>query len=99
MSGFMEILLILALILGIFMLPRLLSRNQEQRSAGRGGGFKPRGWTRLAIVASLVWPALALFFMQPWNGHWVSFLYTAIGPVALIWGIVWVSSGFLRDRR
>ena len=95
----MELLLILALVLGIFVLPRLMSRNQEKSAAVTDSCFRPKGWTRLAIVASVVWPAIALFFMQPWNGHWVSFLYTALGPVALIWGIAWVFSGFLRDRR
>jgi len=99
MSGLMEILLILALILGIFMLPRVMSRNQEKNTVGHDGGFRPKGWTRLAIVASVVWPAVALYLMQPWNGRWDSFLYAAVGPVALIWGIVWVFSGFLRDRR
>ena len=80
MSGFMEILLILALILGIFMLPRWMSGKQEKSAADRNGGFKPKGWTRLAIVASVVWPAAALFFMQPWNGGWIYFLYAPPDP-------------------
>ena len=95
----MEILLILALILGIFMLPRLMSRKQEETTEDHGRGFSPAGWARLAIVASIVWPALASYLMKPWNGHWGPFLYTAVGPVALFWGIYWVYSGFIKNGR
>ncbi len=94
----MEILLILAIILGIFMLPRVMSRNQEQSAVKRVGSFRPTGWTRLAIAASFVWPAGAFLVMQPWDGRWIIFLYVAVGPIALIWGFIWVFSGFLKSR-
>jgi hypothetical protein len=99
MSGFMEILLILVLILGIFMLPRLMSRNKEETTESRDRGFIPTGWTRLAIVVSIVWLAVASFLLKPWNGRWDSFLYAGIGPVVLSWGIFWVFSGFFKDKR
>ncbi|MFO7602082.1 MAG: hypothetical protein R6X27_20065 [Candidatus Desulfacyla sp.] len=99
MSGITEILLIIAIILGIFMLPRLMSRKPEQVRQCREGGPPLSGRMRFAILASLLWPVLAAFFLKPWNSHWVVFLYLAVGPVALIWGIYWVLSGFRRERK
>ncbi len=95
----MEILLILALILGIFMLPRLMSRNRGGTTESHDSGFRPTGWTRLAIVVSIVWLAVASFLLKPWNGRWDFFLYAGIGPVVLSWGIFWVFSGFFKDKR
>ena len=99
MSGFMEILLIIALILGIFVLPKRMTRNQDKGMVGLNDRFRPKGWTRLAIVTSVIWPAVVFFFMQPWNDRWFPFLYIAVGPVALIWAVAWIFSGFLKERR
>jgi len=99
MSGITEILLIIAIILGIFMLPRLMSRKPEQVRQCREGEPPLSGRMRVAILASLLWPVLAAFFLKPWNSHWVVFLYVAVGPVALIWGIYWVASGFRKERK
>ncbi|HHF51509.1 MAG: hypothetical protein JRJ86_00095 [Deltaproteobacteria bacterium] len=99
MSGLMEILLIVAIILGIFMLPRLLRRQQENevRPADQGQGLS--GWKRLAILASFLWPALLALYLKPWNSHWHIFLYVAVGPVALAWGILWIFSGFRKQEK
>jgi len=99
MSGIMEILLIIAIILGIFMLPRLMSRKPEQVRQCREGGPPLSGRMRFAILVSLLWPVLVALFLKPWNSHWVVFLYMAVGPVALIWGIYWVLSGYRRERK
>jgi predicted Na+-dependent transporter len=99
MSGITEILLIVAIILGLFMLPRLMTRRPEQDHQIRGGGQPLTGRMRFAILASLLWPVLVAFFLEPWHSHWVSFFYMAVGPVALIWGIYWVFSGFRKERK
>jgi len=99
MSGVTEILLIIAIILGIFMLPRLMSGKAEQVRQRSEGGSPLSGRMRFAILASLLWPVLMAFFLKPWNSRWVVFFYTAIGPVALIWGISWVVAGFRRERK
>ncbi|MCF8144146.1 MAG: hypothetical protein K9N21_09525 [Deltaproteobacteria bacterium] len=99
MSGITEILLIVAILLGIFMLPRLMSRKPDQVSQERHGSPPLSGRMRFAILASLLWPVLAAFFLKPWNSHWIVFLYIAVGPVALIWGIYWVFSGFRKEGK
>lgn len=95
MSGFTEVILIVALILGILLVPRMMNKEPEARIVKRPGkGLKLAGWMRLGILASFVWPGIVAVYLKPWSGHWQSFLYIAIGPVALAWGIFWVSSGF-----
>ena len=98
MSGIMEILLIVAIVLGIFMLPRLMVRKPEGDLELRDQGFRFTGRMRFAIFASLLWPALVVFFLEPWKGHWPIFFYVAVGPVVLLWGIYWVFSGFRKER-
>lgn len=94
----MEILLIVAIVLGIFMLPRLMTRKPESDLQLRLQGYRFTGRMRFAIVASLLWPAIVAFFLEPWEGHWPLFFYVAAGPVALLWGIYWVLSGFRKER-
>jgi predicted Na+-dependent transporter len=99
MSGITEILLIIAIILGLFMLPRIMTRKPEeipQRSVRRtvlSGGM------RFALLASVLWPVLVSLVLQPWNGRWVGFLVMGAAPVALSWGGYWVWSGFRREGK
>lgn len=94
----MEILLIVAIVLGIFMLPRLMARKPEGDLQLRDQGFRFTGRMRFAIMASLLWAAIVAFFLEPWEGAWLLFFYVALGPVALLWGIYWVFSGFRKKR-
>ena len=98
MSGVMEILLIVAIVLGIFMFPRLMARKSEGDLQLCDQGFKFTGRIRFAIIASFLWAAIVAFFLEPWEGHWPLFFYVAVGPVALVWGIYWVFSGFRKER-
>ena len=97
MSGVMEILVVVLIIVGIFMLPRLLNRNPESDTKPQARGMRFSWRMRTAILASLLWPAALAFFLKPWNNHWVIFIYIAVGPVVLAWGIFWVASGFRKD--
>jgi hypothetical protein len=49
---------------------------------------------RLAIAISILWPAVIAAFMQPWKKDPYSFLYIGCGPVAFLWVVYWVFSGF-----
>ena len=99
MSGLMEILLIVAIILGVFMFPGLLRRQQKNVVRPTDQGLGLTGWKRLAILASLLWPALLALYLKPWNSHWQIFLYVAVGPVVLAWGLLWVFSGFRKQEK
>jgi len=89
-----EILVIIAIALAIFMLPRLTGKRVEKAAPEFFGVSQMNGWLRLAIMASVLWPAGAAFFLKPWNNHWTMFFLLGIGPVVLLWGVFWVLSGF-----
>lgn len=94
MSGLTEILLIVAIVVGILFLPGLKNKKSEKATQLLDRVSRISGWMRLAILASLLWPAFVALYLKPWNNHWHIFLYVAVGPVALTWGIFWVFSGF-----
>ncbi|MBW1862377.1 MAG: hypothetical protein JRJ02_08395 [Deltaproteobacteria bacterium] len=94
MSGLIEILLIVAIVLGVLFLPVLMNKKSEKATQRLDRVLKISGWMRLAILASLLWPALVALYLKPWNNLWHIFFYVAVGPVALTWGIFWVRSGF-----
>jgi len=95
-SGIQEILVLVAIILGILFLPRILNRGQEKKPAT----FKPAvvlsGKMRMAIAASVLWPAAIAAYMQPWENDLFPFLYIGLGPVIIGGIIFWVYTGFLR---
>ena len=93
-SGIQEILVLVIIILGILFLPRILNRGGEKPS----GQVKPTvvltGRMRLAIAGSALWPALIAVYMQPWKQEPIPYLYFGIGPVAIVWILYWVFTGF-----
>ena len=93
-SGIQEILVLVIIILGILFLPRILNRGQEKRPVGPKPAFVNSGKMRLAMAASVFWPAVMAAFIQPWEKDLSRYLYLGVGPVALIWIIYWVLSGF-----
>jgi len=98
MSGVTEILLIVAIIVAVFMLPRMMSRRPESDTPHQGRGLPLSGRMRIAVLASLLWPAIMAILLEPWNGCWVVFFYAAVGPIVLLWGIYWVFSGFRKEK-
>ena len=93
-SGIQEILLLVIIILGILFLPRILNRGQESRQAALRPDIVISGKMRLAVAASVIWPAVMAAFLQPWKQDLSRYLYLGVGPVALIWIIYWVLTGF-----
>jgi hypothetical protein len=93
-SGIQEILVLVIILLGILFLPRIMNRGQEKP------GTEPRppvvlsGRMRLAVGASIIWPAIMAAYLQPWHGDLFIFLYIGPGPVILGWIIFWVLAGF-----
>ncbi len=95
-SGIQEILVLVAIILGILFLPRILNRGQEKKPAASKLAVVLSGKMRLAIAASVLWPAAIAAFMQPWKNDLFPFLYIGLGPVILGWIIFWVYTGSIR---
>ena len=94
-----EILVIIAIALAIFMLPRLMGKRIEKGGWQTGMVSKMSGWIRLAVMASILWPTVMAFFLKPWNGNHPMFFYVGMGPVVLLWGVFWVLSGFRKGGR
>jgi sterol desaturase/sphingolipid hydroxylase (fatty acid hydroxylase superfamily) len=93
-SGIQEILLLVIIILGILFLPRILNRGSESRQVAPRPAIVISGKMRLAVAASAIWPAMMAVFLQPWKQDLSRYLYLGVGPVALIWIIYWVLTGF-----
>jgi hypothetical protein len=95
MPGYQEILIIAAVILGIFFIPRMLEQKKPPPRV-----IPPRknlsGRWRLAIALSIVHPLIAAAIMQPWRSDAFLFGYIGLGPVLLGWLLYWVSRGFVR---
>ena len=98
-TGIQEILVLVAIIVGILFLPRILNRGQARQSAETGSQFVLSGKMRLAIAASIVWPAAVAAYMQPWKSDLYTYLYVGIGPVVLVWIIFWIYIGFRSRER
>jgi hypothetical protein len=93
-SGIQEILLLVIIILGILVLPRIFNRGSEARQAAPRPAIEISGKMRLAVAASVIWPAVMAAFLKPWEQNLFRYLYLGVGPVALIWIIYWVLTGF-----
>ncbi len=100
MSGIQEILLIVVIILAIFFIPRITARNQDlkrPRALVFKNLFKLSGSSRLAVVASCLWPLAAAGYFKPWQGGMLPFLYIGIGPVVAGWCLNWIFTGFKKS--
>ena len=93
-SGIQEILVLVIIILGILFLPRILNRGSDSRPAVQKPAVVISGKMRLAFSASVLWPAVMAAFMQPWKKDLYLFLYIGLGPVAVVWMVYWVLTGF-----
>jgi hypothetical protein len=95
-SGIQEILVLVIIILGILFLPRILSRRSEKQNVETKPSMVLGGRMRLAIAASVIWPALIAALIQPWKQDLIHYFYLGLGPVAVIWIVYWVITGFKR---
>ena len=91
MSGFHEIMLVAAILLGILFLPRMLPRKVAQTST-RPAIVIARN-LRIAIAASVIYPIVAAAFLQPWRKDLILYLYAGVGPVLMGWLFYWVFAG------
>jgi len=91
MSGFQEILLVAAILLGILFVPRMMPRRGAPVPA-RPSMVISRNM-RIAIAASVIYPAIVASFLHPWRGDLILFLYAGGGPVLLGWLLFWVLTG------
>ena len=91
MFGLQEILIIIAIILAILFVPRIMSKPTTRPA---GNGIRISAIMRIALVLSLIYPALVAAYFQPWHTDPVQFYYAGAGPVITGWLFFWVLSGF-----
>ena len=101
LSGIQEILLIILLILGLLILPRMIPSMRRPNKPARltHNGLRFSGKLRLALLLSALWLFAISAIFVPWQGKWIEFLYAGVGPLILAWGAYWVIRGFGNYRR
>ena len=100
-SGIQEILVIIAILLGIFFIPRMTGKYRSSASGERrpvSVRFQLSGRRRLALLVSLLWSLGAAIYLEPWHAPFKPFLFYGLGPVLLFWGIIWVVAGYSANR-
>jgi hypothetical protein len=101
LPGFTEILIILAIILAIFILPKRLGRQPEPVRMPQKQSSILTGWQRMAILLSILWLSFLALYLKPWMknmNEWDIYIYAGIGPVTLFWGIYWIVCGFKKRK-
>jgi len=89
-TGVSEILVLILLISGILILPRMLKPAPPKNAADTLGRLSKK--KRAAIVASILYPIVCAMVIKPWSGHLLLFSATGPAPVALAWAVYWVLS-------
>jgi hypothetical protein len=89
-TGVSEILVLILLISGMLILPRMLKPppdNNSQTTLLRLSKKK-----RAAIVASILFPIACAMIIKPWEDHAVLFAAIGFAPVAIAWAVYWILS-------
>jgi hypothetical protein len=100
-SGINEIALIALIAFAIFFIPRMRSGKRREITFVKPAKKTPviTGSIRLGIFLSLMWLTASAFFFEPWNNNIITFCYIGTGPVFLLWGLIWVVSGYKKHRK
>ena len=95
LSGIKEIVIVVCVLVGLFMLPRFIRRGGPKPASGQSQPTrKNQGLMRLAVLFSGLWVAIAAVLLNPLSGQMLPFLGAGVLPVALGWGVRWVVLGF-----
>lgn len=98
-SGIQEILLIALIVLGILIVPRMIKPRPNAPKIVRHRPVRKLSWgLRLAVVLSILWPAMCALYLRPWQQDMIAFAVMGIGPVAIGWSLKWVLAG-IKHRR
>ncbi|MDX9787805.1 MAG: hypothetical protein RBT11_13560 [Desulfobacterales bacterium] len=92
MAGFQELLIIVVICLGIFFVPRMLSKRPVVANVLQKRAMS--GKLRIAVAVSVVHLFLLGVLLKPWRSDSMPFLYFGVAPVAVGWLAIWVYAGF-----
>jgi hypothetical protein len=98
-SGMQEILVIVLIFLGIFLLPRMVRPRPASRKVVLVRPALTLSWPlRLALVLSILWPVACALYFRPWQQNAIRFTTLGIGPVAVGWSLKWILAGMKNKR-
>ena len=98
-SGIQELLLIVLIVLGIFLVPRMMKPLPAPRKAMlRHPVLRFTRTLRLAIILSVLWPVACALYFKPWLQNVIPFVTLGIGPVVVGWSLKWVLAGMKNKR-
>ncbi|WP_319409813.1 hypothetical protein [uncultured Desulfosarcina sp.] len=98
-SGIQEILLIVLIISGIFLVPRMMNPRPSPPKVVLRRPALTFSWTlRLALIVSILWPVACALFFKPWQHDVIPFATVGLGPVVIGWSIKWVLAGIKNKR-
>lgn len=93
-SGTQEILLIVLIVVGIFLVPRMIKPRPALQTVALRRPTLRFSWTlRLAVVLSILWPVACALYFKPWLHTIIPFSIIGIGPVVVGWSLNWVVAG------
>ncbi|MCP3943510.1 MAG: hypothetical protein GY710_18805 [Desulfobacteraceae bacterium] len=88
MTGISEILVLILLIAGILILPRMFKPAPKQVQRKK---YKPLSKSkRTGVVISILILIIAVIGLKPWNGNLILFICIGIIPIVLAWAVVWI---------
>jgi hypothetical protein len=90
LTGVSEILVLILLISGILILPRMFKPAPKAVQGKKKAPLSKK--LRAGIVVSVLIPIIAAIGVKPWNGNLVLYISIGIIPVALAWAMVWILS-------
>jgi hypothetical protein len=99
-AGIQELLLPILIIMAIIMLPRITGRGKNNiplKSLQSPQLPYFSGKLRLAIVSTILWPAIVALYLNPWNTGWKTFIIIGLGPVVIMWCLVWIIAGYKKQ--
>ncbi len=96
-----EILVLIAIVLALFYIPRLRVGKTASRDIPHETPVFPplTGWMRLAILVTFLWISGSALFMKPWQSDVLVYLLTGLAPALIFWGALWVFYGYKKYRR
>ena len=98
-SGIQETLLIVLIVLGIFLIPRMVKpRPAPPKIVSHDPALKLAWTLRLAIVLSILWPVTCALYFRPWQQDLTAFVALGLGPVGVGWSLKWVLAGMKNKR-
>ena len=92
MASFTEILTLLAIIVGILILPKMF-RKEEKIPKKKLSVDSLSVSIRFGIIASILIPIVSALYFQPWKKDLILFVLFGIIPLIIGWGLYWMFAG------